>query len=57
LRFTAQQCQDGEANLFIDSLFLEVEVMATISVGIDLAKNVFAMQPPDRRKSLMSLMG
>ena len=37
--------------------FLQVEVMATISVGIDLAKNVFAREPPDRRKSLMSLMG
>ena len=38
-------------------LFLQVEVMATISVGIDLAKNVLAREPPDRRKSLMSLMG
>ena len=39
LRFTAQQRQDGEANLFINSpFFWEVEVMTTVSVGIDLAQ-------------------
>lgn len=47
LRFTAQQCQDGEANLFINSLFLEGEVMAIVTVGIDLAKNVFAVHGVD----------
>ena len=47
LRFTAQQCQDGEANLFINSLFLEGEVMAIVTVGIDLAKSVFAVHGVD----------
>lgn len=47
LRFTAQQCQDGEANLFINSLFLEGEVMAIVTVGIDLAKNVFSVHGVD----------
>jgi hypothetical protein len=44
LRFTASKCQDGEANLFINSLvLLEGEIMAIVTVGIDLAKNVFAV--------------
>jgi transposase len=34
-------------NLFINSLFLEGEVMAIVTVGIDLAKNVFAVHGVD----------
>jgi hypothetical protein len=46
LRFTATQCHDGEANLFINSLvFREGEVMAILTVGIDQGKNVFAVNP------------
>jgi hypothetical protein len=48
LRFTATKCQDGEANLFINSLvLLEGEIMAIVTVGIDLAKNVFAVHGVD----------
>jgi len=47
LRFTATRCQDGEANLFINSLLLEGEVMTIVTVGIDLAKNVFAVHGVD----------
>jgi transposase len=47
LRFTATKCHDGEANLFINSLFLEGEVMAIVTVGIDLAKSVFAVHGVD----------
>jgi hypothetical protein len=45
---SATQCLDGEANLFINSLvFLEGEVIAIVTVGIDLAKNVFAVHDVD----------
>ena len=38
------ECHDGEAILFIYSLVFEREsLMAIVSVGIDLAKNVFAV--------------
>jgi hypothetical protein len=48
LRFTATKCQDGEANLFINSLILlKGELMAIVTVGIDLAKNVFAVHGVD----------
>jgi hypothetical protein len=48
LRFTASKCQDREANLFINSLVsLEGEIMAIVTVGIDLAKNVFAVHGVD----------
>jgi hypothetical protein len=48
LRFTASKCQDGEANLFINSLVkLEGEIRAIVTVGIDLAKNVFAVHGVD----------
>jgi transposase len=47
LRFTATKCHDGEANLFINSLFSEGEVMAIVTVGIDLAKSVFAVHGVD----------
>ena len=44
-RFTAQQCQEGEVNLFINSLD---KVMGTnVAVGIDLAKNDFAVHGVD----------
>ena len=50
LRFTATECQDGETNLFIKSTGLlegEVMAMAIVTVGIDLAKNVFAVHGVD----------
>jgi hypothetical protein len=48
LRFTASKCQDGEANLFINLLVsLEVEIVAIVTVGIDLAKNVIAVHGVD----------
>ena len=48
LRPAATKCQDGEANLFINSLvLLEGEIMAIVTVGIDLAKNVFAVHGVD----------
>jgi transposase len=48
LRFTAKQYEGGEVNLFINSLvFLEGEVMAIVTVGIDLAKNHFAVHGLD----------
>jgi transposase len=48
LRYAASKCQDGEANLFINSLVsLEGEIMAIVTVGIDLAKNVFAVHGVD----------
>jgi hypothetical protein len=39
LRFTATKCHDGEVKLFINSPL--GEIMAIVTVGIDLAKNVF----------------
>ena len=55
LRFRATRCQDGEANLLarrnfivINSLLLEGEVMTIVTVGIDLAKNVFAVHCVDK---------
>ena len=48
LRFTATKCQDGEAKLFINSLVsLKGEIKAIVTVGIDLAKNVFAFHGVD----------
>lgn len=47
LRLSAQQCHDGEANLFIKSLALEGEVVTIVTVGIDLAKSVFAVHGVD----------
>jgi hypothetical protein len=48
LRCAASKCQDGEANLFINSLVsLKGEIMAIVTVGIDLAKNVFAVHGVD----------
>lgn len=48
LRFTATKCQDGEANLFINSLvLLGGEFVAIVTEGIDLAKNVFAVHGVD----------
>ena len=54
LRFTATKCPDGETNflarrnfIVINSLFLEGEVMAIVTAGIDLAKNVFAVHGVD----------
>ncbi len=40
LRFSAQPCHDGEAKLFINSLFIGRGV-SIVAVGIDLAKSVF----------------
>jgi hypothetical protein len=45
LRFTATECHDGEVELFINSF--EREIMAIVTVGIDLAKNVFAVHGVD----------
>jgi transposase len=48
LRRAATKCQDGEANLFINSTCLvEGEIMTIVTVGIDLAKNVFAVHGVD----------
>jgi hypothetical protein len=48
LWFTASKCQDGEANLFINLLVsLEEEIIAIVTVEIDLAKNVFAVHGVD----------
>lgn len=46
LRLTAAGCHDGEVKLRINSAALEGEIMAIITIGIDLAKNVFAASPP-----------
>jgi hypothetical protein len=44
LRLSAKQCNDGEANLFINSLdVLKGEIKAILTAGVDLAKNVFAV--------------
>ncbi len=43
LRVAATNCQDGKANLFNNSLVSLVgEVMAIVTVAMDLAKNIFA---------------
>jgi hypothetical protein len=56
LRFTATTCHDGEANLLARrnftvshqlSCLLEGEIMTIVTVGIDLAKNVFAVHGVD----------
>jgi hypothetical protein len=48
LRLTAQQCQDGEANLFINlTCLVEGEIMTIVTLGIDPAKSVFAVHGVD----------
>jgi hypothetical protein len=48
LRLTATQCHDGEVKLFINSLVFERgSLMTIVTVGIDLAKNVFAVHGVD----------
>jgi hypothetical protein len=48
LRLTATKCQDAEVKLFINSTcLLEGEIMVIVTVGIDLAKNVFAVHGVD----------
>lgn len=47
-RFTATECQGGEANLLARRNFilinsLEGVIMVIVTVGIDLAKNVFGV--------------
>jgi hypothetical protein len=49
LGFTATKCHDGDANLFINSLVSEGEVITIVTVGIDLAKNVFAVHGVNER--------
>jgi hypothetical protein len=48
LRFKATKCQDGEAILFINSVVsLGGEIITIVTVGIDLAKNIFAVHGVD----------
>jgi replication fork clamp-binding protein CrfC len=48
LRFSATQCHDEQANLFINSLFvLEREIKAIVTAEINLAKKVFQVHRVD----------
>ena len=48
LRFTASMHQDGEANVRINSLvLLDGEIQLIVTVGTDLAKNVYAAHGVD----------
>jgi transposase len=45
---SATRCHDEQANLFINSLVvLKGEIRVIVTVGIDLAKNVFAVHGVD----------
>ena len=45
LRLTATECHDGKYELFIH--MFRGEIMAIVTVGVDLAKNVFAVHGVD----------
>lgn len=48
LQLAATQCHDGEVKLFINSLgFGRESLMAIVTVGIDLANNVFGVHGVD----------